>query len=165
MAHPIVLTTHCLDCGIERRFNKYDVTRGRHLKLRCRLCAIAHKKLNMEKDTTEVVLKRKEFQRQYYQDNKQRLDAYASAWRAKRRIELITALGGACVHCGEPDADVLDFDHINDDGAAHRRETKRRNVVDLLSVCPEDVVKYQLLCKNCNWRKELARRRQRALKE
>lgn len=163
MAHPIVLTTHCVDCGVERMFNKYDVNRGRHLKPRCRLCAIAHKKAVSQKDPVEVQQRRKEFQREYYQANKQRLDAYSNAWRTQRRLDFITLLGGVCKHCGEADTDVLDFDHINNDGASHRRETKRRSVVDLLSANPNDIVRYQLLCKNCNWRKELARRRSSAV--
>ena len=155
----IVLVVTCVDCKIERKFHKYDVNRGRHLKPRCRLCAIAHKKAT---NAEIVAARRKAFQRAYYELHKPRLDAYANEWRAAKRLELIATLGGRCKHCGEADAVVLDFDHIANDGAAHRRETRQRNVITLLCRYPDDIVKFQLLCKNCNWRKEIARRTENA---
>jgi hypothetical protein len=82
--------------------------------------------------------------------------------RAERRVEMLTAYGGKCLHCGIDDPEVLDIDHIDNDGAAHRKSGKRgwqlyrflRN-----QGYPKD--KYQLLCRNCNWKKEMARRKSR----
>ena len=98
------------------------------------------------------------YQRKYYEANKEKLDAYSNQWRLNKRLELIKQAGGKCVECGESDPIVLDFDHINNDGAEHRKKTKRTNVVNILSKEGIDVTKFQLLCKNCNWRKEYNRR-------
>jgi hypothetical protein len=76
-------------------------------------------------------------------------------WYRWTRLELIDELGGKCKHCGERDPIVLDFDHINDGGKAHRLKNKGAKVVHSVKKEPE---LYQLLCKNCNWRKEYWRR-------
>ena len=153
------LTTICCDCGIERHFNKYDVRRGRHESLRCHVCAIKHHHKNKPKRTKEEKAK---YRKEYYQKHKQKLDKYANDWREQKRLEAIESLGGCCVQCGENDPIVLDFDHINDDGAEHRRQTNKKNVVYLVA---EESGRFQLLCKNCNWRKEYARRKQNAVKK
>ena len=100
-----------------------------------------------------------EYLRNYYQKNKLRLDVYSNEWREQRRNEFIKEAGGKCVECGIDDPIVLDFDHINDDGAAHRKQTKRTNVVNILAKSGFDHSKFQLLCKNCNWKKEYKRRK------
>lgn len=61
-----------------------------------------------------------------------------------------------CLMCGIDDIRVLDLDHINDDGAKHREEInynlifwiKKNNFPPM----------FQVLCRNCNWIKELDRR-------
>lgn len=98
------------------------------------------------------------YMREYYAKNKAKADAYSNNWRAEKRLEFIAAAGGKCVCCGESDPIVLDFDHINDDGAEHRKKTKRTNVVNIFSKKGLDTSVFQLLCKNCNWRKEYNRR-------
>ena len=80
--------------------------------------------------------------------------------RIKVRIDMINEYGGKCCNCGINDIDVLDIDHVNNNGASHRKQgmfgynlfryLKKNN-------WPKD--DYQLLCKNCNWKKELKRRR------
>lgn len=156
------ITTHCVDCNVERYFDKYAVTQGRHLTPRCRACAVRHV---CAKDPEQVKARKREYLKEYYKRNKKRLDFQSSDWMANKRLELILELGGICVKCGESDPVVLDFDHIADDGAEHRRSRKQQNVVSLLCRHPEDLYKYQLLCKNCNWRKEILRRRTNAIKE
>jgi hypothetical protein len=99
-----------------------------------------------------------EYQKKYYQKNKKKLDAYSNQWRFIKRLEFIKQAGGKCVECGETDPIVLDFDHINDDGAEHRKKTKRTNVVNILAKEGINITKFQLLCKNCNWRKGYNRR-------
>jgi hypothetical protein len=71
------------------------------------------------------------------------------------RLRLIKEFGGTCTSCGETDPIVLTFDHVQNDGANHRRTVRGKNIIDLVKSAPE---KYQLLCQNCNWRKEYWRR-------
>jgi len=92
-----------------------------------------------------------EYQRQYYKRTKNIRDAYCRNWRRKARLELIANFGGKCAHCMIDNSDVLDFDHIQNDG----HKDPKRNIVFLVKANPE---RFQLLCKNCNWLKELNRR-------
>lgn len=98
------------------------------------------------------------YMKEYYVRNREKLDAYSNDWRAKKRLDFIAQAGGKCVCCGESDPIVLDFDHINDDGAEHRKQTKRTNITNIFAKEGIDTSKFQLLCKNCNWRKEFQRR-------
>jgi len=158
-AKEIVLTTNCCDCGTSKHFSKYEVSRGRHENPRCRLCGIKHYYANKPKRSAED---KKEYLKEYYKKNKDKADAYTNRWRQAKRLELISILGGSCVACNEKDSDVLDVDHVYDDGAAERRATKGKDIIYRLLEKDVDLSRYQLLCKNCNWRKELARRRQNA---
>ena len=68
----------------------------------------------------------------------------------KRRL-CIDQYGGKCVCCGEDRFELLAFDHINDDGAEHRREVQQggENFVKWLikEGFPDHI---QILCHNCN---------------
>lgn len=72
------------------------------------------------------------------------------------KMDCIHAYGSAECKCGEKDADVLTLDHVNDDGAKHRLETKTRgnNFYFMLrrNGFPNDPP-LQVLCMNCNIRK------------
>lgn len=87
---------------------------------------------------------------------------YGRAYRESLRADMITAYGGSCVFCGENDAMVLVLDHINDDGKLDTKSNGKRCVgVPLYARLkklnwPRD--RYQLLCANCNMRKECLRR-------
>lgn len=68
------------------------------------------------------------------------------------KLEIVKEYGGACACCGETHYEFLTIDHINGDGAEHRRQVggdhravyrdiKRRHF-------PKD--EFRLLCLNCN---------------
>jgi hypothetical protein len=81
--------------------------------------------------------------RKYAKENYQRL-----------RKEVLQEYGGKCACCGEPEPMFLGIDHINNDGAAHRRELKTtlyRYLKD--NNYPKD--RFQILCHNCNIAKGL----------
>lgn len=65
---------------------------------------------------------------------------------------MIEYFGGKCVHCGHNDPICLDFDHILDDGY---RDKSGKGIIFYVKENPE---RFQLLCKNCNWKKEYTRR-------
>jgi hypothetical protein len=80
--------------------------------------------------------------------------------RDKVRAEMVAAYGGICAHCGEPDPIVLSLDHIADDGVAdHKRHHNGHRLYRQLRRDGWPKEKFQLLCHNCNYRKEYMKRR------
>lgn len=86
--------------------------------------------------------------------------AHGIAYRAQARLEALQAYGGKCQHCGEADPVALVLDHIHDDGNHERRRNGRGGYKLALELrragWPQG--RLQVLCHNCNYRKELARR-------
>jgi hypothetical protein len=73
--------------------------------------------------------------------------------RALARTVLAYYSGGTCecVCCGESEESFLTVDHIDNDGAKHRKELRRDFYTWLVAQgFPEG---YQTLCRNCNWGK------------
>lgn len=85
-------------------------------------------------------------------------DRYREAGRKRKRSlkELVfDAYGGAkCACCGEETLEFLTIDHINDDGADHRREMKEKHgyVVEIYRWLKNNNFPkgFQVLCWNCN---------------
>jgi len=72
-------------------------------------------------------------------------------WR-QRRHEAIMAYGGyECRCCGETEPVFLTIDHINNDGAEHRKEIGQSNSNLLTWLRKHDYPNgFQVLCFNCN---------------
>lgn len=105
----------------------------------------------------------------YYMRTKPAHRAQRLAWRAKNRgrhIASVTARDRArrhevlnhysdgtmaCKCCAESTNQFLTIDHINNDGAAHRRATKGHTVGWLIR--NKMPVGFQILCMNCNFAK------------
>jgi hypothetical protein len=78
--------------------------------------------------------------------------------RHRLKLEVIAAYGGACACCGESTPEFLAVDHVDDDGAAHRRELGKHRSAGAATYewlkrngFPRD--RFQLLCHNCNFAK------------
>jgi hypothetical protein len=88
-----------------------------------------------------------------------KIDYSAIAKRNHTRIKaaIILAYGSCCKCCGEANRNFLTIDHIYNDGAKERKETKREGLAFYRWLqkqgYPQD--RYQLLCMNCNWGKRL----------
>jgi hypothetical protein len=76
--------------------------------------------------------------------------------RRRRRQRTIAHYGGKCQCCGEANWAFLEFDHVNSNGRAHRRQLKEEKK-SLISWIIENNYpsSIQLLCSNCNKAKGL----------
>jgi hypothetical protein len=79
-------------------------------------------------------------------------------YNVRLKAEVIAAYGGACTCCGETDPVFLTVDHVNNDGAEHRKAIGSARSGGLTIYAwlrrqgyPTDG--FQLLCRNCNWAK------------
>lgn len=74
--------------------------------------------------------------------------------KKRRRKTVIVAYGGKCVCCGESDWHFLTLDHINNDGAEHRKKIgqSRLYIWAEQNNYPSTL---QVLCFNCNMAKGL----------
>lgn len=92
----------------------------------------------------------KQYARDYYRKNRDRMSAEAVADKREKRWQIIALLGGSCVRCGFDDARALQVDHVNGNGAEERRAIGS-GTHRLLREVKENAERYQLLCANCNW--------------
>jgi hypothetical protein len=111
--------------------------------------------------------KRRQWHRDWVANNKVKYDQMRQNYRDKVKRECFLHYGGgkiACVKCGFDDYDCLVLDHVNDDGASHRKSLSvscRGNgggirIYEALFArkMPNDPL-LQLLCANCNMKKQM----------
>ena len=87
----------------------------------CVICKSCH----LEKNRKWRLLnptKSNEYGRKNYAKNKKEFHARSNRHRQKLRIETILEYGGKCNSCGISDIEVLDIDHIFNDGASDRKK-------------------------------------------
>lgn len=79
-----------------------------------------------------------------------------SSYARSVKQQCLEQYGKICV-CGEKDQDVLTLDHVNDDGAVHRRETNTRGLNFYIYLrknkFPQEP-SLQVLCLNCQYCKK-----------
>jgi len=117
----------------------------------------------------EYLARRRIWNREWIRNNRASYNKSKWKYRDELKAKAIAFYSNgtsACVWCGFNDLDALCLDHINDDGAADRKELKisgrgngsgSRTYEALASRgWPSG---YQVLCANCNMIKEVRRRR------
>lgn len=116
---------------------------------------------NMPKKSKEDRIRDEQKRALEYQRYKPKVYEREFAYRERLKKQMVEAYGGACVGCGEADYIVLVIDHINDDAPIdrliHNHSGGYRMYASLRKRgWPKEG--YQLLCHNCNFRKEYERR-------
>jgi len=66
------------------------------------------------------------------------------------RWKAMAQLGDKCVWCGFLDKRVLQFDHVNGNGAEERQQFGKAHNLVMFTRILEGSADYQLLCANCN---------------
>lgn len=91
-------------------------------------------------------------------ENRGKVKIIQRKYREKLRLEILTHYGGSpprCACCGTDDVRVLAVDHINNDGAKHRKITGAGTGFYLWLKRNGFPKGFQVLCMNCNWIKRL----------
>lgn len=151
----------CSTCKQEKELSEFQFKTAAHDSRNsvCKECNRQYKKEWIAKwraknpEATRAIST--EYSRKWKNNNLER-------WRATRRRcslkqgkklknAVIGGLGGECQCCGENRMEFLTLDHINGDGAEHRRKVGRGLPVyrdALKEGLPRD--RYRVLCFNCN---------------
>jgi hypothetical protein len=74
-------------------------------------------------------------------------------------VNMYTNGEATCRHCGHGDLDVLCIDHIANNGAQHRKAVGYGSSFIRWLITHDYPAGFQVLCANCNLKKELLRRR------
>lgn len=94
--------------------------------------------------------------REYRKNNPEKVRKWAIISNQRRRLKVLIHYGGnppKCAWCGMEDIRVLTIDHIHGGGHQHRKQIGCEIFLWLIkNDYPEG---YQVLCRNCNWRKRL----------
>lgn len=97
---------------------------------------------------------RSAYQKKWYSDHINQHKSNQKRWHRERKQKVVDYYGGRCVCCGETEIEFLAIDHINNDGAAHRRTQNLSGghmyIWLIKNSFPEG---FQLLCHNCNFSK------------
>ena len=124
----------------KERKHKWYLEHQKEAKERSRNWRIAHKE------------EMKKWQQEYNRSHREkRINHYK-----EQRLTVIKHYGGKCAFCGDTNINHLCIDHINDDGAKHRKTTDGRKFLNRLikSNFPDG---FQILCWNHNAEKQYAK--------
>lgn len=118
--------------------------------------------------------RRRKWNREWIANNRAKYNASKARYRFKLKIEVMSLYVSPprCMQCGYSQIDALVFDHINDDGAVHRKENKishRGNggggrIYEWIRKNGK-MEGLQVLCANCNLIKEVRRKRRLSIKD
>lgn len=94
-------------------------------------------------------------ERKWYARNRDRAIATQKVYRQAQKDKILDHYGRFCACCGEDEPVFLSLDHINGDGAAHRREISKRSGASMYSLLIREgfPAGFQVLCYNCNFAK------------
>lgn len=136
----------CKNCGVEKlRSNFSDDQRARDgLQARCKPCVAEASKARYQKHKDKILAKLSE---RYAKDK----DALNERYRKSKLEAMRHYCYGEpyCVGCGVTNLEVLTIDHVDEDGAEHRKHVRTNRLGEWLRRAgyPEG---YQVLCWNCN---------------
>ena len=144
---------NCRKCNIELNQNNWVKSLRKKNSKICSKCNLAlgnkWRKENRKRANANAL--------KHYYKNPQKHHKVVHKARVKVRIDMNAEYGGKCSNCGISDIDILDIDHINNNGAEDRRNNLYGyNLYRHLKKKGYPKDEYQLLCKNCNWKKHLA---------
>lgn len=122
-------------------------------KYACKACAATYGKAHYEANREKTATRHKE----WYEANRTQVAAGRRAWHLERKRIVIERYGGKCACCGEANLAFLSIDHVNNDGAQHRRNIghgKTSTRIYAWAMKNDYPDSLQVLCMNCNCGKQ-----------
>ena len=86
----------------------------------------------------------------YAQNNREKVKGWTTRRTFRRKLKVLHKYGGVCACCGESEVLFLTVDHVNENGAEHRKSVSPDQLYRWLMKNPPSP-DFQVLCMNCNW--------------
>lgn len=125
--------------------NKWDRFQGH-----CKTCSLKRRKDWYEAGGKEKVLLNAKKARI---ENPQKFKDRHKKWNWDSKMKALNAYGAKCQCCGEKEPIFLAIDHINNDGAKHRKELSNKQTIYTWLRKNNYPTGFQVLCHNCNMAK------------
>jgi hypothetical protein len=142
----------CTKCGIVKSVSEfYYQSSSRSYRCDCKDCSRRHSR----EYRAEHLAERNMYMQEWQAKNRDAILSRRKQQRSDTRKQVIKAYGGKCVCCGESMYEFLTIDHINGDGAEHRKNltgNSRHGSDDVY----RDIIRmgfpdnFRVLCYNCN---------------
>jgi hypothetical protein len=145
--------TKCKKRKLATNNNFYRLKNGKYgLSAECKVCNKKHKKIYYRNNFNKISLRAKIWGKQHRKERTR----YMRTLRHNTKLKIINYYGGKCACCGESNLIFLNIDHINNDGAEHRRKIgRRKNDIYLWIKSNNFPPGFQVLCFNCNCGRQL----------
>ena len=140
----------CKQCGVEKELSEFNKDgKGYYYNPCKKCCATRYKK--WQQDNRDYV---REYQKQWVSENRDKHNEYNRNRNSRLKLKVFDYYGNKCSCCGETESKFLTIDHVNNDGAAHRK------VIHGDKIYPHIIKEnfpntFQILCWNCNLGKML----------
>jgi hypothetical protein len=153
------LSSVCRKCDDE--YHRQWRKKHRKINVIYRMQCIEHCRQYREKNRDKINEQQRQHRKIY---RKEVLDKRRQR-NLNKKLQVINHYGGKCAICGELDPDLLTIDHINNDGAKHRREIGIKNGNELYCWLIKNNFPpgFQVLCWNHNAKKGFEYRRSKCL--
>ncbi len=149
----------CIECARQRR-KKYTLNHSQFIKQRSHDWYVNNKD-RTNQNISEYRTKNKEGikqkRKQNYLENRDIIKAKSKLYKDAIKLKVISIYTNGknqCVECHNEDITCLTLDHVNENGAEHRKQIKLSGNGMYLWVIKNNYPKiFQVLCMNCNYRK------------
>lgn len=141
----------CSKCKEEKQTSEFHKNRTRKdgLQYRCKACLRAYQNSSRRREWMRERYHSKQKNDPVYRENRR---IYNKRCREKVRREAYDHYGKECVVCGyDEDIRALTIDHIDEDGAEHRRNAGGTGDIHSWLKVNNYPPNFQVLCRNCNW--------------
>src|SRR5574343_20102 len=139
----------CKSCGNKKNENEFKKDGKGYLYQPCKRCC-ADRYRQWQQNNREHI---REYQREWINNNRDKHNEYNRNRNKRLKDSVMSYYGNKCSCCGETEPKFLTVDHVNNDGAAHRKEVHGDKIYShiIKANFPDS---FQILCWNCNLGKQ-----------